>query len=43
MRVVVEMSGYPGSEAEVRVNRPDATVGDLASALDPNLPPSTLW
>ncbi len=41
MRVVVEISGYPGSEAEVRVNRPDATVGDLASALDPDLPPST--
>ena len=41
MRMVVETSGPPGWEAEVRVNRHEATVGDLACALDPNLPPGT--
>ncbi len=41
MRVVVEIGGDPSSEAEVRVNGHDVTVGDLASALDPELPPGT--
>ncbi|HSH60753.1 MAG TPA: FHA domain-containing protein, partial [Acidimicrobiales bacterium] len=41
MRVVVETGGFPGAEVEVRVNRPDVTVGDLACALDPDLPPGT--
>ena len=41
MRVVIETGGDRAWEAEVRVHRRDATVGDLVSALDPGLPSNT--
>jgi len=41
VRLVVETDPHAGWEAEVLVNRPDATVGDLASAIDPALTAAT--
>ncbi len=41
MRMFVQAGRSWSWEAEVRVNCHDATVGDLASTLDPDLPPGT--
>ena len=41
VRVVIPTGADRAWEAEVPVHRPDATVGDLASALDPRLPSDT--